>query len=83
MRAGGAYAPSALMLGEVAENEEDERHAYRINQNLPQLVSRSTRPLGNDLHRVNDIRRTSRNRAVAPLRPVLPSTGSEEHLVRK
>ena len=71
------------MLEEVAENKEDGRHAYQINQNLPQFASPSTRPFGNDPHRVNDIRRTSRNRAVAPLRPVLPSTGSEEHLVRK
>ena len=52
------------------------------------ISARSTREsvnatLGKDRHTVNEIRRTLDNHAVTAVRPVLPSTGSEEHLVRK
>jgi 2-oxoglutarate ferredoxin oxidoreductase subunit alpha len=45
---GGAYAHSALKSLKMGE---DGRHAYQINQNLPQLANPSTRPLGKNRHR--------------------------------
>jgi hypothetical protein len=79
----GVPMPTRRSCWKSLKMGEDGRHAYQINQNLPQLANPSTRPWVRIDIGVNDIRRTSRNRAVAPVRPVLPSTESEEHLVRK